>query len=186
MRVQKRLLLLVTTFCVVGSPTTVLAQRQNFEFHSYGQSENYGVKYSDFMNAANQSFTPTEHHRFGQRTGIGSSTAQTESSTVESMPRVRYTPTEATVYSPPPSPAMGAPNRFSNRMFATPALTPVFTSESGISGMPKQHILPSLDELRLYRVHEGGSLDIGGEGRKHSRGGMLDLQLLNPFQELNH
>ena len=64
-----------------------------FDLRSAGAAENFGINYPAQPAISGANLTPTSHHRLGNETGIGTSTFQTESSTVESTLPVQYTPT---------------------------------------------------------------------------------------------
>jgi hypothetical protein len=164
----------------------------SYEFHSPGLAEKYGIDYQGFENAANMSATMTEtrHHRFGQQTGIGASTAQTESATVESMPTVNYTPTTTSPAVVPTSTRQPFQRvqLFSQSMLSTPALRPIFGSPNTFLGndlLVRGGSLGDLDRLNLIPMRTEDLLNFGGGGRRNLRGSYFDVQLTNPFRELN-
>ncbi|HEY9773179.1 MAG TPA: hypothetical protein V6C81_05160 [Planktothrix sp.] len=122
--------------------TTVISQSPAFAdafgLSSAGQAEKYGINYPTEQEMPGASLTTTSHHRYGNQTGIGSSTLQTEANTAEAMSRVQYTPTAnapltvTQTTAPDTTPTF---HLFSHRMISIPALHPSVTGLPSLSQM---------------------------------------------------
>jgi hypothetical protein len=136
-------LFLITAF----SLSCPVAQADAFNYSFGGQAEKYGINYSSVNSqVGSTTLTLTRHHRLGQESGIGSSTAQTTGVTVETTPTVNYTPTSNPALIQTSSASFEVPrfHLFSQQMLSTPQLRPTFTE------------LPSLRQMM-----RGGMLSAG-------------------------
>lgn len=150
-----------------------------------GEAEKYGINYPEQPAMAGGAITPTSHHRFGQQTGIGSSTFQTEANTSEAQSKVQYTPT-GNAPGPVAVPGLSTPNLGLFRspaqsMFTTPVLEPSVTSMPSLGSMMSPGLSPANEIASPSEILNGESPAFG---HKKPRGALFDLHLENPFQGL--
>jgi hypothetical protein len=146
-----------------------------FDYRSPGQLEQYGVG-DPLRTTFDSSSMQTTHHRLGNDGGIGSSTLQTTSATSESTPRVDYSSVTQTT-----SADVGFSARsfsgfrpFSQRMLATPLLSPIYSQLPDLSRMMSPGLLipgtESMDvsNLSMPSLRSEGQL-FTSPARRHGR-----------------
>src|SRR5579885_1191651 len=163
----------------------------NYTEAGSSKTEPYGIRSPEY--ASGDLNTGTRHHRLGEQSGIGSSTARTTGTTAETMPSYNYRPTSV-------SPALGPTLSTSTQS----SLQPIgIFSQSGIGGTFSGKLLsPALGEsrsssLNLLGVGNQGilgspalrrppplgtsDLNLPLSGPRQSRGATFTRELINPL-----
>lgn len=153
----------------------------HYDDFSGSKSEHFGINYPEILDSGSSTSTQTTHHRWGNQTGIGSSSMQTQSATAGSMPTVNYRPTSVSPALQMSSPGTGMQHLdlFSQRM-SSPALSPVLTGSPSLGTNANQSSFQS----SMQSTSGLESIGLPGGGRHQSRGGALGRELSDPFKGL--
>jgi hypothetical protein len=176
--------ILIVFLIAVCSGLKAIASNRYLGTDSVGTGgQQYGTSYSETSGAGEGIVTFSRHRRFGQETGIGSSTMQTTSATTEEMPTVPYKPTSMSPAIPPivRIPALNEPSSFSSRM-RSPAFSQPATSFPSLS--PEASLRLGTIEQPLPTRLPGTGQFSKISGQKQTKGSSFERTLINPFEGL--